>query len=307
MSEVTETGVDTAQSDEEAMASLMAGYNARGANTPPVDVPDDTTAQPETPANNVPHDAPQGDEQATPPVAEAEPVKDAATLMREQLAAFKEEVRTIVGDPTAVRKLHGEIGDINRKLKQLEPKAVPAPAPVNEELAAAMEGAERVAEEFQELGGPLVTAMKAMAKANATPQASGPTQEEISAQIEARARQLQQETEQRQHHDAVKVLKIDHPDFDNVMRSQEFDTWVKAKPVDLQETIRYTENPLLAARFLSEFKETQRTQQKKQDRLSRAVTPQGVAIVSAAPSKLTPDEEVMLGYQKSGPRPLHKR
>lgn len=305
MSEVTDTGVDTAQSDDEAMASLMAGYNARGANTPPVDVPDDTTAQPETPANNVPHEA-QGGEQATSAAAEAEPVKDAATLMKEQLAAFKEEVRTIVGDPQAVRKLHGEIGDINRKLKQLEPKPEPKAAPVNEELTAAMQGAERVAEEFQELGGPLVTAMKAMEKANAS-RVVGPTQEEINNQIDARAKALQEEADTRRYNEAVVALKAEHPDFATVKDSPEFGAWVNSKPAELQGVIFHTDNPVLASRYLSEFKDSQRTQQKKQDRLSRAVTPQGVAIASAAPSKLTPEEEIMLGYQKSGPRPLHKR
>lgn len=311
MSEVTETGVETAQNDQAEMQDLMAGYNARSGNTLPADVPQTQSAQPEsTPANDAPNDAPEG--------AQSQPVdeqpKDAAQLLEERLLSFKEEVRAMAssGDPAAVRKLHGEIGNINRKLKQLEPKPAPQPAPVNEELAAAMQGAERVAEEFQELGGPLVTALKAVAKAGNRPQEQqGMTQEEISAQIEARAAQLLAGEQERQRNDAVKVLKIDHPDFENVMRSKEFDAWVKAKPADLQETIIHTENPLLAARFLSEFKDSQQKQQKKQGRLASAVTPTGVSAPTAAPSKLTADEEIMLGYQKTasknGFRALTKR
>lgn len=313
MSDVTENGVETGQTEAEAMASMMAGYNARSANALPADVPQNQSAQPESiPANDVPIEAPQGGEQETPAAAPAEPVKDAAALMREQLAAFKEEVRTIVGDPTTVRKLHGEIGDINRKLKQLEAKPAPRPAPVDEELAAAMQGAERVAEDFQELGGPLVTALKAVAKAGNKPQEQqGLTQEQISEQIETRAKQLLESEQERQHNEAVTVLKMDHPDFTDVMRSPEFDAWVKAKPADLQETIRHTENPLLAGRFLTEFKDSRRAQEKKQGRLAAAVTPTGVAAPVAAPSKLTADEEIMLGYSKTASknsfRQLHKR
>src|SRR5260221_547229 len=104
MSVETETGVEAAQNDAEEMASLMAGYNARG-NKPPADVPDEQSAQPgSTPANDAPADAPQdGGGPADPPVAVS---KDAAQLLADQLAAFKEEVRAIAanGDPAAVRK-----------------------------------------------------------------------------------------------------------------------------------------------------------------------------------------------------------
>lgn len=310
MSDVIETGDEAAQNDADEMASLMAGYNARGA-TPPADVPSDTSAQPGgIPANDVLNDAPQDGDPADPPVIVDAPVKDAAQLLEEKLAALKEEVRAIAtnGDP-AVRKLHGEIGDINRKLKQLETKPEPQAAPVDDELTAAMLGAEKMAEDFQELGGPLVTALKAVAKAGqrAAPVSTGPTQEEINAQIEIRAQQLLAGEQQRQFEEAQKVLKVDHPDFDSVMRSKEFDAWVKTKPADLQDTIIHTENPLLAARFLGEFKDSQRTQQKKQERLRSAVTPQGVAVTSTAPSKLTPEEEIMLGYQGRAPRPMNKR
>lgn len=311
MSEVTESGVETAQDDPAVMADLMAGYSARSGNTLPAEVPQTQSAQPEnTPANDVPNDAQNGNQE----VVQEEKPKDAAQILEERLAQFKEEVRAIAGngDPAAVRKLHGEIGDINRKLKQLEPKPEPKPAPVDEELTAAMQGAEKVAEEFQELGGPLVTALKAVAKAgNRAPEQQGLTQEQINEQIELRAKQMLESEQERQHNEAVQVLKIDHPDFDAVMRSKEFDAWVKAKPVELQDTIRYTENPLLAARFLGEFKDSQRTQQKKQGRLASAVTPTGVPTTTAAPSKLTADEEIMLGYQKhsskNGFRALAKR
>lgn len=308
MSDVTETGVETAQNDQAEMQDLMAGYNARSGNTLPADVPQTQSAQPDSnPANEVPNEA-QGGEQT------AEPQKDAAQLLEEKLAAFKEEVRAIAsnGDPAAVRKLHGEIGDINRKLKQLEPKPAPQQAPVDEELTAAMLGAEKVAEDFQELGGPLVTALKAVAKAgNRAPGQPSITPEQLNEQVQAEAKRLQDAAEQRQYNEAVVVLKTDHPDFATVKDSPEFFAWVKAKPADLQEVIFHTDNPVLAARYLTEFKDVQRAQQKKQGRLAGAITPTGVPAPAAAQSKLTADEEVMLGYQntasKNGFRAFNKR
>jgi hypothetical protein len=311
MSDVTETGVETVQTDPAEMQDLMAGYNARSGNTLPAEVPQTQSAQPESsPANYVPNEAPPEGEQPKP----AEQQKDAAQLLEERLAAFKEEVRTIAnGDPVAVRKLHGEIGDINRKLKQLEPKPAPQPAPVDEELAAAMQGAERVAEDFEELGGPLVTALKAVV-ANTGRRASEQstiTTEQLNEQVQVEAKRLQDAAEKRQYDEAVIVLKTDHPDFATVKDSPEFFAWVKAKPAELQEVIFHTENPVLAARYLTEFKDVQRVQQKKQDRLSSAITPTGVPAPTTAQSKMTADEEVMLGYQKhaskNGFRALNKR
>ena len=296
--EVTEPGVGTAQNDQTEMADLMAGYNARSGNTLPAEVPQTQSAQPESiPANAAPTQTQEG--------STAPEQKDAAQLLEERLATFKEEVRAMAsnGDPAAVRKLHGEIGDINRKLKQMEPRPAPQRAPVDEELTAAMLGAEKVAEDFQELGGPLVTALKAVAKAGNRPQEQqGLTQEQISAQIESRAMALLEGEQQRQLNEAVTALKAEHPDFATVKDSPEFSAWVKAKPSDLQSVIFHTENPVLASRYLSEFKDSQRTQQKKQGRLASAVTPTGVPAPTAAPSKLTPEEEVMLGYNKTASR-----
>lgn len=311
MSDVTETGVETAQVDQTEMNDLLAGYNARSGNTLPAEVPNPSSEQPVIdPAKEVPTNT-QGDLPTDPPVAEP---KDQVQLLRDQMAAFKEEVRALAsGDPAAVRKLHGEIGDINRKLKQLEPKPAPAVAPVDEELAAAMQGAEKVGEEFQELGGPLVTALKAVAKSAAARPVEQPgmTQEQINEQIEARAKQMLEEAEQRAYNEAVIVLKADHPDFATVKDSPEFATWLKAKPAELQDVITHTDNPVLAGRYLTEFKESQRVQQKKQGRLASAVTPTGVPAPAATQSKLTADEEVALGYNrfasKNGFRSTSKR
>ncbi len=312
MSDVTETGAETEQIEAEAMAAMMAGYNARSGNTLPADVPQNQAAQPESiPANDVPSNA-QEDGGQTQPVVEQP--KDAAQLLEEKLAAFKEEVRAIAssGDPVAVRKLHGEIGDINRKLKQLEPKPAPEPAPVDDELTAAMQGADKVAEDFPELGGPLAVALKAVAKAgNRASEQLGMTQEQINEQIEASAKRLQKEADDRRYNDSVVALKAEHPDFATVKDSPEFATWVSTKPADLQNVITYTDNPVLASRYLSEFKDAQRAQQKKQGRLANAVTPTGVPAPTVAPSKMTEAEEIALGYNKvaskSNFRQLNKR
>lgn len=294
-------GTEAQDDDAEALAAMMAGYNARAAKSAPAQ--EVTTSEPAVIA--------QVAEVAAPEASSTEEAEPAAPTLEERLAAFKEEIRLAADtqEPAAVRRLHGEIGDMNRRLKAMETKPAPAPAaPVDDELTAAMGKAEALAAEYPELAGPLVEALKAVTKAkpNAAPQGQALSQDDINRMVEERAAQQVRQLEERQRKEAEKVLKVDHPDFDTVIASKEFSSWVKTKPAELQDTIVNTENPMLAARFLSEFKETQRTTQKKTDRLKGAITPQGVTS-QAAPSKLPDEQGLWVGYNKGQTRPMNKR
>lgn len=303
MSVVTDDGVEEAQVDPAEMDSLLAGYNARGATTPPADVPDE---QAEPVADEVPLGAPAA-QQVDAPADEAAP---AAQTLAEQLAALKQQVGVIASntDPTTVRKLHGEIGDINRKLTQLTSvPAKPAPAPVDDELTAAFSNAEAAAKEYPELNGPLFDALKLVRERNSQ-QVKSMSAEEISTLIDERTRQAaQQATQEATVRTAQEALQEEHPDWVTIRDQPAFQAWFASRPEDYRNRMETTWNPAVVSRGLSEFKASQVTQQKKQDRLKSAITPNGVAKQTAAPSKLSPDEEIMLGYQKSGPRPLNKR
>jgi hypothetical protein len=272
---------DRQQVDADAMAEMMAGYNKVRSNrlhpteeaTPPV-------AQ--TVAEEVPADVVTPDPKEEPD----DEVPQAPTL-EERLAAFKEEVRQLAGDPTAVRKLHGEIGDINRRLKEVEQKPKVESAPVKDELTAALEEAERLESEFPEIAGTLVKEIKVVANQRQDKTDSQAVNSEQIAATIAKQREK----------DAQDALYDEHPDFQTVRETPEFKAWFAAKPRDYQERVENTWNPIVVSRSLSEFKETLAKKQKKQDRLAAAVTPQSVP-APAKPSTIPDEDGLMIGYNK---------
>lgn len=288
---------EEAQAESDALASAMAGYNARGAKPPAADSaakqdePEQNTAIAEAQVNEAePAAAPQAGSHAQPP---------AAPDIQAEVAELKLQVKAIAPqDPDAARKLYGEIGNLNRQLKQLQ-EAMPKPAPVVDETTAAIEKAEALAQEYPELAGPLVSAIKAIHSkgAAAAPQAAPVlSAEQIAEQVEVRL------AEQRLR-DAEEVLAVDHPDFNAAIKSKEFSAWLNAKPADLQNTIKNTQNPILASRFMTEFKESQRVKEVKNKRLAGAVTPSGVS-APAKTSTIPDDEGFNIGYA-AGPKRLN--
>jgi len=298
--ETENTEVGQPAGDE--MADLLAGYGAGAAeNAPPAAAS----------ANDQSSDEQNTDEQTAAPDANVEQPSSGGDpqepSLEDRLNELKEMVRANASqnDPTAVRKLYGEIGAMNRTLQDLKKQATPpAPAPVDDELTAALGEAERVAEDFPELGAPLVKTVKALtAKFNAVPQ---PTEAAPQVSQEQIAQMLQTELAEQRRKDGEEALKLEHPDFNTVINSKVFKDWINTKPAEQQDVIRNTMNPMVASRFLTDFKASQQVRQTKQSRLAAAVTPTGVA-KPPAPSKLSAEEEIMLGYQRGAPRPLHKR
>ncbi len=105
------------QSEEAALAEMMAGYKQARANAAPAD----TTPPVSTPATSS-ADAPAPADPAPPPEAEAAPSPAPAPeqTLAETVAELKAKVKAMPeGDPDAIRRLHGEIGNMNRMLKQL--------------------------------------------------------------------------------------------------------------------------------------------------------------------------------------------
>lgn len=273
------------QVNADELVAAMSGYNARSRNKLPAEEPEEPrqTAQPEVKT-----------EVATPEVTSApEPKEPQTPTLEERLAALKEEVKQLVGiDPQAVRKLNGDIGDINRRLKQLEPKPEAKPAPVDDELTAALAQAEEAAQGFPELAGPLVNVAKLLSKAR---QESGETASVLSKE------QVAELVTQQRYNDAVSALEEEHPDFRTVRETPEFKEWFKTKPAEYQEKLNNSVNPLFVSKGLTEFKESvakkQQTAQKKQERLASAITPQSVP-APAKPSAIPDEEGAMRGYNK---------
>lgn len=268
--------VGEVQDDAAELASLMAGYNntAVRAEQAPAEVVAEPSANPEE----------------VDPVIEPAPSQvTQVPSVAEELAALKARVAAMApnGDPDAVRKLHGEIGNINRTLKQLT-DAQPKPEPAKDELTLAIEEAEAIATEFPEMAGPLVKAMKLLNGARA--QAPAPQAEDIEGRVASTVAQIRQK-------EAIDALAEEHPDFETVRDTPEFRAWEATKTPEFQERLRSTWNPAVVARGITEFKDYFKAKQKKQDRLASAVVTPGAA-TKAKPSTLPDEDGLMVGYNK---------
>lgn len=272
MSNVATEQGEEIQDDAAALASAMAGYNhtARG-EQPPAGVIAEPSAEPED----------------IPDIEEVAPEPEAQPSVADELAALKAKVKAMTGDTDAVRKLHGEIGDINRTLKQMQTPV----APVEDDLTAALKEAEAAAEDFPEVVGPLVKALKmSMARQPTTQNAP----EDITGRISSEVARIRQQ-------DAMETLSEVHPDYETVRETSEYKSWLAGKTPEFQERFTTTWNPAVVAKGLTEFKDSLKTKQRKQDRLAAAVTPQGVP-QKAAPSKLPDEAGFSVGYNKGRKR-----
>lgn len=264
--------IEQDQTEAEELASVMAGYNGKTvrSETPPVEeVPNEpSTAQDVTnPAIEADHQEPS--------------VKDLAS----ELKALKAKVAESGALPDEMRKLYGEIGNINRTLQQ-QTKAAPAAAPVDDEFTAALKEAEAVAGDFPELMSPILKALKA---------ARQPTQQQPVENIDERVSQAVSSIRQKE---AIETLQEEHPDYITVRDTAEYKTWLASKTPEFQERFTTTWNPAVVSRGLTEFKESLKTRERKQTRLAAAIAPQGVQ-QRAGPSTLPDDEGFNVGYNKA--------
>jgi len=205
--------------------------------------------------------------------------------LSEELKALKAKVAASHGEADTVRKLHGEIGNINRTLLQMQ---TPAPAPVEDTDAAELDA---LMEEYPELAGPLIKTLRATQAQLANLQR--PT-EDIDQRVSQKIAILRQE-------EAAETLAIEHPDYRSLPGSPEYESWLSSKPPEFQEKFRTTWNPAVVSRGLTEFKESLRQREAKQERLANAITPRGVSRKTGA-STLSDEEAIWAGYNSG-----HKR
>jgi hypothetical protein len=273
------------QAEAEALAQMMAGYSRKEARA------DEAPADVVTP----PSDTPEAVEPVITDRSTNEP--QAELSLADQLAALKAQVHAMAGqgEPEAVRKLHGEIGNINRTLKQIQ-DAQPKPEPVKDELTQALEDAEKIAGDFPEIAGPLVKAMKALKEKSGQPQSFEP------ADIESRVLTL---TEQKLQQQAIEQLAEEHPDYETVRDTPEFKSWEASKTPEFQKRLRETWNPAVVSKALTEFKDSLKAKATKQKRLEAAVVTPGTS-GQAKPSTLSDEEALWAGYHK-GPKRLNSR
>ena len=291
------------ESNAQALASAQAGYGrtARG-EEPPAEQSTQASGRPPL-ADSV--QAPPQDTAPEPeePNLEAEPAApDAIAAVSQQLAALRGQVQELTAGGAEVRKLHGEIGNINRTLKQLQ-AAKPGDAPADhDELAAALKNAEKVADEFPEIAGPLVKALKAFhakaAVAKPEQQAVTEPQAQQAAENEAQPLDLEVERQKARQQAAIDAINELHPDRFKVKESPEFKSWIASKTPDYQKRFWTTWNPAVVSQTLDEFKASRTARTRRQERLEAATQPQGTGV--GGPSTIPDEEGFRIGYERAG-------
>lgn len=252
--------------EEQELSELMAGYEpSRSEELPEGDV------QTETPPDNE--------------VETEQPPEITVSDLSEELKALKEKVAASHGDADTVRKLHGEIGNINRTILEMQK---PPPAPVEDPDAAELDA---LMEEYPDLAGPLIKTLRATQAKLANLQQ--PT-EDIDQRVAEKIATIRQE-------EAAETLAIEHPDYKSLPGTPEYESWLSSKPPEFQEKFRTTWNPAVVSRGLTEFKESLKKREAKQERLTAAITPKGVSRQAGA-STLTDEEALWAGYNSG-----HKR
>jgi hypothetical protein len=264
-----------------ALASMTAGYNKQRHIEPESAPVVEPVVEGEA--------APVVEGEAAPVV---EPVVEAPTV-DDTIKELKAKISELDGTPGSVRKIYGELGNIQRTLKQLQEQPKPASGTSNAEVLAAIASAEKVAVEYPELTGPLVAALKVLSKQQPMT-VSSPTIDVESAVRDGIAKVHKTE--------AIEALKLAHPDYVTVRETPEYKEWLTAKDEAFRNTFTKTWNANIVSNGLTEFKtwreaKAQAAKAVKTTRLEAAITPKSDG-PATGPSKLPDSAGLAAGYNR---------
>jgi hypothetical protein len=295
----------------QAAADAQAGYErrARAGSSEPAPAASVPAVQPAAAsqplADSVPPSASAEEADPEPaPDLQAEPAAPSAQALAstlEDVRAQLKELRERGADAATVRKMHGEIGELNRTIQQI--KALQkAEAPADDEFAAALVSAEKVAEEYPDIAGPLVKALKVLQARAQTPAPAAvepvtpdlQQQEPTQANAQPGAEDLRVVAAQEA---AIKALDEVHPDRFKVKETPEFKSWFAAKTPEYQTKVNTSWNPAVVAQCFTDFKASLAARKSKQNRAEAAVQPTGVP-QSSQPTVLPDEAGIERGYKR---------
>lgn len=285
------------QAAAQALASMTAGYNkqrhieAEPAPKPVEGEKPSAEAAPEDEQSNEGEgeSAAESEPKVEP---EAEPAQQAESV-EDIIKALKSQVSELNATPGAVRKIYGELGNIQRTLKQLQEQPKTTAGTPSAEVKEAIASAEKVAKEFPELAGPLVAALKLLSTPQQVTASSPPIDVDLAVQEGiSRVRKT----------DAIEALRFDHPDYVTVRSTPEYKAWLESKDAAFRETFTKTWNANIVSKGLTEFKawrtaQAQAAKAVKTKRLEDAITPKGEGAPTVT-SKLPDSAGLMNGYNR---------
>ena len=210
------------------------------------------------------------------PPAEVEEVQEPADkpLTIDDLRALIEEQKQSNIQHTT--KLSGQIGELKQRQVQLEAAKAKA-------AGISPKAREKLADQFPELAAMLFD--DEAGPAEITAPAAAPVHTPANAEPDADAIE-----------EAKALLTMDHPDWQTVTASPEYDAWLASLPAAVQKKVQTSYDPLFGSSMLTKFKAHQSASKpspkpsKPKPSLEAAVTPRGVPR-SAVAGPGTDDEE----------------
>lgn len=329
-----EADTEADAAEEQAVAEAMKGYAGKRDLSRAITAPEHVEPPAATPAPaaeppekqtsadaNAP--APAAVSPAASPAPEPPKIDPAVENLQQQLAALRAEVSNVAqarGTSDAeVRRLNGEIGNLNRTIQQLQ--QLSKGSPLGDELSADLQRALALAEEFPETFGPMGRVLKALTArlappatapaaapaATPAPQAApavaatpAPTAAPVAAPAThaasvapkpapgPTAEQLRDMARRDALRDAVDSA-LDRHQLDRIKLNADphFQAWFAAKPKEEQVKLKASMDVIEVVDLYRDYDKFRKTKQVKRDAVDAAVTPQGTG---AAPVS-TPSEE----------------
>jgi hypothetical protein len=230
----------------------------------------------ESPANEeqeaVEQEAESADSQDDAVEAKApQPDMPVAGVTGEQLTAMLAKLPEIdkLGDMTSseLRKVHGKIGELNRTLQELQKNSA-----AKGSLSLAGKSFKRLNEEFPEIAEILAADLNEAGFAGGSND-----QARLEPLVNERVLQVQ---EQMQRDMQMNLLKIQHRDYLDVVKGDDFKVWMQTIPVEDQKQINDTWDAMYLGEKISAFKSWRDKRNEgsfsRKERLQRAITPKGL-------------------------------
>ena len=220
---------------------------------------------------------------------EPEPKPSMATITEEELNDLRARAAEVDKLKEQQAKVFGSLGSLKQSLDALRNQLRPTATQVQitkDKLA-------RLSQSFPEMAEMIAEDLNGvLSGAGAASVDTSQFEQNIETKINERLQQAQQQFE-------AKVLGVMHPDWRQVVPSQEFQQWKETLPEDVREELNNSWDAEFIGSKLTEFKgwknKLAESQKTKQRRLESAITPKGAA---AAPA-ITDEDAFYAGFKEA--------
>lgn len=224
-------------------------------------------------------------EESKPEAAQAEPLKEeepqpepepqTVTLTAEELADLKAKAAEIDKLKEREQRIYGTLGSLKQSIDQLRNQ----PRPSATAVQLTKEKFAKLGQMFPEMAELLAEDLNGvLTGAGATPVDPAQFEQVVESKLNERLQQSQQAMQQQFE---AKVLTVMHPDWRQVVPSEEFQKWKQSLPEETKAELDNSWDAEFIGSKLTEFKDWKskatQGQQAKQRRLEAAITPKGGA------------------------------